>query len=184
MKRDWTCVVLLSALALIPARAMAEKKNAMPQPDAPMDRAHEDMAPQDAAHEVVAPEVESQDQVLDPNAADVSDQQAVLQAVTDYVAAHTRSNAAIAVRDTIRRADRRFSITKVGDQVTREGDLYTVPLEADEVGGAPGNRLFADLKRLEGRYQMVGIRIEERPASALPIEPPASRKPRAAPVAQ
>ncbi len=86
----------------------------------------------------------------------------IVYAAKGYISAQVRATGAFAVKDVSTQAERRFTIVEVFDVVSRQGDVYTVQVDADELGGEPRYLLFVDLKQIGGVWQVVGVRIGGR----------------------
>ena len=116
---------------------------------------------------LVAPSVAQGDDGAAPLAYDefVSDHrlaEPIVYAAQGYVSAQVRATGAFVVTDVSTQTERRFTIAEVFDVVSRRGDVYTVQVDADELGGEPRRLLFVDLKELGGAWQVAGVRIGGR----------------------
>lgn len=86
----------------------------------------------------------------------------VLKVANEYVSEHLRNTGYLAVQDKSTNSQRKFAVVEVFDVVSRKGDVYTVQVDTDEIGGEPRYLLLLDLKQTGSEFHVWRIRINGR----------------------
>ena len=86
----------------------------------------------------------------------------VLSAANAYVGQQRKDLGYLVVEGTSAEPERRFAVVEVFDAVSATDGVYTVQIDADEIGGEPRYLLFLDLQETDGAFKVLGLRIGPR----------------------